>query len=112
MPTPATMPIAAATNPVMMASSDHRGQHLSPAGAERPEQAEFTRALRHDDRERVEDDEGPDEQRDEREDEQRGAEEAQRVLQGLGLLVGDRGRRDGLDALRKHAGDPRPQFGR
>ena len=87
----------------------HRGHDLPSAGPDRPEQRHLPRALRHDDRERVEDDERAHEQRDEREDEQRGPEEPQRLLQLLRLLVGDVGRLDGLDALRERGLDARSQ---
>ena len=66
-----------------------RAGDLLAAGAERPEQRELARALRHDDRERVVDDERADEQRDEREHEQEGVEEAQALLDVAGGLVGD-----------------------
>ena len=55
-------------------------------GAERAQQPELARALGDGDRERVEDDEGADEQRDVGEDEQEGAQEAEVVVEVVSLL--------------------------
>ena len=63
-------------------------QHLAPGGAEGPQQRELAHALRHGDRERVEDDERADEHRDAGEREQRRAQEAEVVADVLGVLVG------------------------
>ena len=67
------------------ALAEHAGEHLPARGADRPQQAELTRALRDGDRERVEDDERADEQRDEPEDQQEGLQEAEVARDLLGL---------------------------
>ena len=66
----------------------HRAEHLAPAGADDPQQGQLAGALAHDDREGVEDGEAADEQRDEGEDQQGGREEAERLVDVAGLLVG------------------------
>ena len=76
---------------------DHRHHHLTSRRAERPQQRKLARALRHDDRERVEDDERADEQRDRREHQEHDPEEPEPLLQRLRLLVRDGRAGDDLD---------------
>jgi hypothetical protein len=80
----------------------HRPEDLAARGPHRAQKTKFSRALRHDDREGVEDDEGTNEERDEAEDEQRRVEERERLLQALRLLVGDGCARFSLSAVREH----------
>ncbi len=77
-----------AANTQQHAFEDHRAQDLRARGAERAQQAELARALRDGDREGVEDDEGPNEQRDVGEDQQEGAQEAEVAFEVRGLLGG------------------------
>ena len=70
----------------------HRDEDLRARRAQRAQQSELARALCDRDRERVEDDEGADQQRGAREREQRRSEEAaDRVVRGVGRLGGIRG---------------------
>ena len=68
---------------------DHRADDLAPRRAEGAEQAELARALRHEDRERVEDDERTDEQADPCEAEQRVVQGVQELVDRLLDLCGD-----------------------
>ena len=67
-PIPATRPAADATTPMTSDSPRTEADHLSAARADGAQQRQFAQPLGDDDRERVEDQERPDEQRDERED--------------------------------------------
>ena len=64
----------------------HRSRDLFPGRAAAAEQRQLPRALGDDDRERVVDDEGADEQRDEREHQEERVEEAEPILHVAGLL--------------------------
>ena len=74
--------------------ADHRGldhdraEDLAPRRAERPQQRELARALRDGDRERVEDQEAADEHGDAGEDEQGDLDEAERLADVRGALLG------------------------
>ena len=103
--TPRPRPIRDATSPTMAASSEHRTEHLAPAGAHDPQQRQLPGPLAHDDREGVEDRERAHEQGDEGEDEQGGREEPQRLVDVVGLLVGHRLPGDHLDPGRQDVGD-------
>src|SRR5215207_64587 len=78
-PRPATRPRVAASSPTTTAA----------ASAQRPQQRQLRGALGDQDREGVEDQEGPDEQRDGGEAEQEGADEAQEPFHVAGLVGGD-----------------------
>ena len=80
------------------ALEDDRAEHLPPRGAERSERRELLRPLRDRDRERVEDDEGADEERDAAEGEQEVADERDELADALSVLA--------LPARRRSA--PRP----
>ena len=67
---------ADATTPTTTASTQDRQRHLSRRGADRAEQRHLPRALRHDDRERVVDDEARHEEGDDREHEQEAVEDS------------------------------------
>ena len=82
-------------------------EHLPAAGPQRPQESHLAGPLRHDDVERVEDDEGADEQRDEGEHEQRRAQEPQAFPNLIRLLGGGVGRRDRLEAGGEHLLDLR-----
>ena len=64
--------------------------HLPAARTDRAQQRHLPRALRDDDRERVVDDERPDDQRDEREHAEEDVDELQLVAQRVLVLLGDR----------------------
>ena len=87
---PPTKPTIDATMPTSDGLEQHRTDHLALPRADGPQQGELAAALGHDDRERVEDDEGADEQRDDAEDEQERVEERQVVLHVVLALLGDR----------------------
>ena len=89
-PMPATTPTALASTPDDDRLTDHRREHLPLRRADRAQQRHLAHALRDDDRERVVDDEHPDDERDEREHEQRGADEAERLVDGVLVLLGER----------------------
>ena len=65
---PATNPTIDAVDADEHRLEQHRAEHLALPGADRAQQRQLPAALRDDDRERVEDDERPDEQRDHAED--------------------------------------------
>ena len=65
-----------------------RAEHLAARGAERPQRRELLRSLRDRDRERVEDDEGADEQGDSAEGEQEVANERDELAHALSVLGG------------------------
>ena len=65
-----------------------RAEHLAARGAERPQRRELLRSLRDRDRERVEDDEGADEQCDSAEGEQEVANERDELAHALSVLGG------------------------
>ena len=106
-PIPAASPTDGAQEPDHQGLDDHGSEHLPAAGPQRSQEPQLAGPLRHHDVERVEDHEGPDEQRDEREHEQRRAEETQALANLLGLLGGGVGRRDRLEAGREHLLDLR-----
>jgi hypothetical protein len=83
----------------------HRPRHLPAAGAERPEQRHLLRALRHQDRERVEDEEHADEQRDRGEHQEERVEEAEPLLDGRCRLLVDVGAGQRLEVVRQHRAD-------
>ena len=66
----------------------HRPGHLAPRGTEGAQQRELAAALRDQDRERVDDEERADDQRDAGEDQQERGDEADRLEQVVGRLVG------------------------
>ena len=82
---PPSRPSDAPADAQQEAFEDDRAHDLPARGAERAQQAELARALGDGDREGVEDDERPDDQRDVGEDEQEGAQEAQVAFQFGGL---------------------------
>jgi len=73
--------------------------HLTPAGADGPQQRRLPLPLGHDDGERVVDGEGGHEQRDSGEDQQQDVEELQGVLDVGLVLLGDLRPREHLDAV-------------
>ena len=87
IPIPRPSPAAQATSPTATASSEHRTQDLAASGTDGTQHGEVAGALGDHDRERVVDDEHPDEQRDVGEGEEERVEELQ-VLAEVGLLVG------------------------
>ena len=87
--TPRIRPITEESTPDEQRLGGDRARDLLAAGADRAQQRELPRPLRHDDREGVVDDERTDEQGDEREHQQEGVEEAQPLLDVVGGLVGD-----------------------
>ncbi len=111
-PRPATMPTIEAIRPSSERLDDDGGEDLAGGGAERPQHPELAGALGDGDRERVEDQEGPDEDGDPGEDQQGGGQEAEAVLDVRRLLGGVLGaglrlrrRRQGL---RRSAARARP----
>jgi hypothetical protein len=87
----------------------HRAGDLLLAGAQGAEQRQLATALRNQDRERVDDQEGADDQGDAREDQQEGGQEAHRLLDRGGGFVGRLVAGDGLDAVGERAGHGRGQ---
>ena len=81
-----------ATKPITSASRITDVQQLAARGADRPQRRELARPLGDRDRERVEDDEGADEERDAGEREQEVADELRELdrLEVLGRLLGRR----------------------
>ena len=106
-PDPRGEPDGRAQEPDHQGLDDHGPEHLPAAGTQRSQEPQLAGPLRHHDVERVEDHEGPDEQRDEREHEQRRAEEAQALANLLRLLGGGVRRGDRLEAGREHLLDLR-----
>ena len=92
--TDARGPATDATPPMTAGLDDDRHDDLPAAGAHRPQQAELVGPLRDEDRERVEDDEGGDDEADGGEPEQHAGEEVEElgdVFPGVGRdLVGGR----------------------
>ena len=92
MPSPASMPIAEATTPMISGLDHDRAEHLPPRGAQGSQGRELAGALGDGDGDGVEDDERADEQRDaaEHQQERAHAAEARGDLLGalLGLLIG------------------------
>ena len=84
---------------------DDGAVHLAAAGPESAHQGELTSALCDQHRERVEDDEGTDEQCDRREDQQERVEEAEALLHVTRLLLGKGGSGDCLGLVGQHGGD-------
>ena len=108
-PRPATRPIAEATVADRQRLDDDRAQHLAPAGAERPQQRELTRALRDRDRERVVDRERAHEHGDAAEREQEHLQEVHERLQAVereAVVIGSR-----LDLKRVGRATPRAACG-
>ena len=101
--TPAASPISAAMTPDRRGLDQHRAEDLAPAGTQRPQQAVLPGALGDGDGERVQDDEGADQQGHHGEDEEELAEDRQALLERvLGFLDGRRpGHR--LGTGRQHA---------
>ena len=89
---------------------EDRREDLARRRAERPQHAELTGPLGDGDRERVEDQEGADEDRDPGEDEQERGQEAEAVLDVGGLLGGILGARLRLGVWRQDRVDPRRQL--
>ena len=82
----------------------HRSGDLPLRRAQRPQERQLAAALGDQDRERVDDQERADHQRDAGEDEQEGTQEADRLEQVGGRLVGGRVAGDGLDVVRQPVG--------
>ncbi len=91
-PSPPIRPSTAPSKPSSRRLADDRAEHLPTRGAERAQHAELARALGDGDRERVEDQEGADEQRHAREHEQDDRQEGEvagdLVRLALGVLLG------------------------
>ena len=83
----------------------HRSGDLPLGRAQGPQERQLAAALRDQDRERVDDQERADHQRDAGEDQQEGTQEADRLEQVGGRLVGGRVAGDGLDVVRQPLGD-------
>ena len=88
----------------------HRPGDLRLGRAQRPEQGQFPGALRDDDREGVEDQEGADDQRDRGEHQQERGDERQSLLQLVLVLGGDLLVVERLEPGRQRRGDLRPQL--
>ncbi len=87
--TPSARPTIDAISPTATPSSEHRAEHLSSTRADGSQQRELAASLRDEDRERVVDDEHPDEDGDAGEHEQEDVEEAEALLDVVLVLLGD-----------------------
>ena len=94
-PMPSPSPTSDPARPTMNASASTEPTICAAGAADRAQQPELARALRDEDRERVEDDEPADEQADPGEAEQRGVEEPEQLLDRFRGLGHDLGRRAG-----------------
>ncbi len=108
--TPSARPTTEAISPTATPSSEHRAEHLPSTRADRAKQRELAASLRDEDRERVVDDEHPDEDGDAGEHEQEDVEEPEALLDVVLVLLGDLLAREHLDVSRHHLRDVRRQL--